>query len=96
MEANPGVYSLMKQPLEKHLLRRLKFLGIVLLSFAVIALFFERLPDFSDDVYLLEEEIEELPPLNSFLVSSVFGTIGALCFVIAWKKTKRLQREDSE
>lgn len=86
----------MKQPLEKQLLGRLKFLGLVLLAFALVALAFDYLPDFSDDVYLLEEEIEELPALNSFLVSGVFGLIGALCLFIAWKKTKRLQSQDSE
>jgi cytochrome c biogenesis protein CcdA len=86
----------MKPQLEKQLLKRLKLMGLILLGFALGALFFNLIPSFSSDVDAIEEEIaleikeEEPAPLNPFFVSSVFGIVGVGCIFISWKKRKRL------
>jgi hypothetical protein len=45
----------------------------------------------------LEEELPELPHnevLNYYLISSVFAVMGTGCFIIAWKKRKKLFRNE--
>jgi len=83
-----------KPHIEKQLVGRLKVLGCVLLLFALIALFYNIMPSFSNEVDALDQEIalelEEPAPLNPFFVSSVFCLVGAGCLFISWKKRKRL------
>lgn len=78
----------MKPLLEKQLLSRLKFMGLILLFFALTALFFEKLYEDPNEIFLIEEEIETPPPLNPILVSSAFAAVGAACLFIYWKKRK--------
>lgn len=85
----------MKPQIEKQLVGRLKVLGCVLLVFALIALFYNVMPSFTNEVDALDQEIaleldEEPAPLNPFFVSSVFGLVGAGCLLISWKKRKNL------
>ncbi len=85
----------MKPQVEKQLVSRLKVLGCILLVFALIALFYNVIPSFSDEVDELDEEIameleEEPAPLNIFFVSTVFGVVGGGCLFISWKKKKHL------
>ncbi len=85
----------MKPQLEKQLVSRLKVLGGILVVFALIALFYNSVPSFANEVDELDEEIareleEEPKPLNPFFVSSIFGIVGAGCLLISWKKKKRL------
>jgi hypothetical protein len=84
----------MKPLLEAQLLRRLKWLGCLLIAFAIAALFFERLLDDPDEMFLLEEEVEKLPPLNPVLVSSIFAMVGSACLLIYWKKRKTVDMLD--
>jgi hypothetical protein len=87
----------MNQPLELQLLRRLTFLGFILFACALVALLYDFLPATSDEMYLLEEEIEEAEPLNPYFVSAVFASIGATCLFISWKKRKTSsQKKDPE
>ncbi|MBS0648217.1 MAG: hypothetical protein JSS10_03220 [Verrucomicrobia bacterium] len=84
-----------KPQLEKQLIRRLKVLGCILLVFALIAVFYNLVPSFSDEVDALDQEIaleleEEPAPLNPFFVSTVFGLVGTGCIFISWKKRKRI------
>lgn len=84
-----------KPQVEKQLIGRLKVLGCVLLAFALVALFYNLVPNFSDEVDALEKEIsleleEEPAPLNPFFVSTVFGLVGTGCIFISWKKRKRI------
>ena len=92
-----------KPQIEKQLVGRLKVLGCVLLVFALVALFYNIMPSFSNEVDALDQEIalelDEPAPLNPFFVSSVFGLVGAGCILISWKKRKNLfssspERED--
>lgn len=84
----------MKPQIEKQLVGRLKVLGCVLLVFALVALFYNVMPSFTNEVDALDQEIalelDEPAPLNPFFVSSVFGLVGAGCILISWKKKKSL------
>ena len=70
----------MNPQIEQKLLRRLKILGVVLFVFAVVALIYDKIP--------MEDDLET-PPLNPFMVSSVFGIVGSSCLFISWKKNRR-------
>lgn len=96
----------MEQKLEKQLVSRLKILGCMLLFFALIALFYNVIPNFADEVDTLDEEIaeelqEDPAPLNPFFVSSIFSVVGCGLLLISWKKKKSLfssslEKRDSE
>ncbi len=86
----------MNQPLEKKLSRRLKILGYILFAFACVALFYDWLPNFSDEI---DEELslEIKPPatLNPFFVSAVFVAVGSSCLLLSRKRTSR-ETDESE
>jgi len=88
--------------IEHQLVKRLKVLGLTLLVFALIAIGFMFIPA-SEEVLYEEEIAHELadpPPLNPYLVSSVFGAVGLGCLFIVRKKKKRFsastQTDDPE
>ncbi len=85
----------MKPQVEKQLVSRMKIFGCIMLVFALIALFYNLIPSFADEVDILDEEIaqeleEEPAPLNPFFVSSVFSVVGGGLLLISWKKKKQL------
>jgi hypothetical protein len=85
----------LKPQVEKQLVGRLKVLGCILLVFALIALCYNLIPKFTDEVDALDEEIardleEEPAPLNPFFVSTVFGVVGGGCLFLSWKKKNHL------
>lgn len=84
----------MEQQIEKQLLKRLKFLGFILIVFAVIALahFFIPLAKTEFDLFEKEitQELDDPPTIHPLFVSAVFGTVGTGCLVISWKKKKSL------
>jgi hypothetical protein len=77
----------MNQILEAQLLKRLTWMGWLLLFFAIVAIVYDFLPKVEEEILVLEEEAE---PLNPYLVASVFTAVGSSCLVIAWKKRKNL------
>jgi hypothetical protein len=77
----------MNQILEAQLLKRLAWMGWLLLFFAIIAVVYDFLPKVEEEILVLEEKTE---PLNPYLIASVFTTVGSSCLVIAWKKRKNL------
>lgn len=85
----------MEPQVEKQLVSRLKIFGCILLFFALVALCYNLIPSFTEEIDELDEEIakelkEDPAPLNPFFVSSVFSLVGGGLILISWKKKKRL------
>lgn len=79
-----------KQEIEKKLLPRLKFMGLILLLFSLITVAYSFIP-LQEELELEEalvSEIEEasLAPLNPYTIAIAFGIVGTACITIAWRK----------
>jgi hypothetical protein len=91
----------MKEQIEKQLIPRLKFVGCILLLFAIVAFQYERISSvISQTLFLVEEEIvlefEELPSLNTTAVAITFVTVGTLCLFVSSKAKRRLAKSTVE
>ena len=85
----------MKQlEIERTLNRRLKTMGFIMLIFALITLVWDFIPAAESELDELLLEIEEAPaPLNPYLISFVFTSVGTFCLWIHWKKKKLLSSQ---
>jgi hypothetical protein len=80
--------SVEKQPeTEKTLNKRLKFIGYILIGFAVITLAWDFFPEEEEEFDELLLEMEEAPaPINPYLISATFALVGSSCLLIYWRK----------
>jgi hypothetical protein len=83
--------------LEKNLLSRLQFLGLVLLGFSVIAvswaILFSPNPTNPEDLIRDEKEITlgvspQPNRLNFYAIAAIFTTVGLSCLIIGKKRSK--------
>jgi len=81
----------MRKTVEQQMLVRLKVLGILLLLFSFISILYRlTYPLFIEETKELETEIklelEELPALNPWMVSTAFAVVGITCLFIVKKR----------
>lgn len=80
-----------KETIERQLIPRLKYLGMLLFCFSLIAVSYSFLPQDPEEAMMMEEdalfpEFIEPPPLNMYMVAVIFAIVGSTCLVISWRK----------
>lgn len=81
-----------ESPTDRTLNKRLKFIGYILISFAVITLIWDFFPEEEEEFDELMLEMEEAPPpMNPYLISATFALVGSSCLFIYWKKKATLK-----
>lgn len=80
-----------KETIEKQLIPRLKYLGMLLFCFSLMAVSYSFLPQDPEEAMVTEEdglfpEFVEPAPLNMYMVAISFAIVGSACLIISWRK----------